>query len=142
MSEPDTSTRFDKWLWAVRVYKTRNLATVACRNGQVRISGQKIKPSRTPAPGDVLEVKKDQITLLLRVVELLDTRVASKLVPQYMEDITPAEELERARKIREELRLNRVVKHGEGRPTKRRRRDMEGFLEQVRQSHDLDQNAD
>ena len=136
--ENQESVRIDKWLWAVRVYKTRNLATVACRNGQIRIEGQRVKPSRIVAIGDIFEIKKDKMTMCLRVTAVLENRVGPKLVSEYLEDLTPEEELERARKAREEFRMNRVLKHGDGRPTKRKRRDMEGFLEQVRQAHDLD----
>ena len=137
--ENQEPVRIDKWLWAVRIYKTRNLATIACRNGQVRIEGQRVKPSRAVAVGDTMEIKKDKMTMLVRVIALLPNRVGAKLVPDYLEDLTPEDELERARKAREEFRLNRVLKNGEGRPTKRKRRDMEGFLEQVRQAHDLEE---
>lgn len=121
----ESGPRIDKWLWAVRVFKTRSQATQACRGGKVKVDDQEVKPGR--------EVKKDmRITVQwgpvkrdLKVLNLLDKRVGAKLVEQYMLDLTPEEEY---RKL--ELMKNRQTYRpkGSGRPTKKERRDMEDWF--------------
>ena len=128
------STRIDKWLWAVRIFKTRALATEACRNGHVRIAGVKVKPSRNIAIGEIIEADKEKMKMLMRVLAPVEKRIGAKLVKDYMEDLTPPEEIERAKRERAEHRLNRVVNHGEGRPTKLQRRKMDTFLEQIQKT--------
>lgn len=115
--------RIDKWLWAVRIYKTRSLATEACRNGRVKIGGQPVKASRVPKIGDVVEVHLNPLNKTVRVKGLLHNRVSAKLVPEYLDDLTPAAEYERVELIRE---FNAEFRpRGTGRPTKSDRRQID-----------------
>lgn len=115
--------RIDKWLWAVRIYKTRSLATEACRNGRVKIGGQPVKASRVPKIGDEVEVHLNPLNKTVRVKALLHNRVSAKLVPEYLDDLTPAAEYERVELIRE---FNAEFRpRGTGRPTKSDRRQID-----------------
>lgn len=115
--------RIDKWLWAVRVFKTRNQASEACRAGKLRIGDQVVKPSREVHPGDLLTLQQPPLTRTLKVVALLENRVGAALVPIYMEDLTPQEEIEKLKLMKH---LNFEYRdHGIGRPTKRDRRQIE-----------------
>ncbi len=117
--------RIDKWLWCVRVFKTRSLATEECRAGKVRINGQETKASHTVKIGEVIEVQIEQLKKILLVKDILDRRVSAKLAVEYMEDQTPAEEIERLRLARKTNFEKRD--RGVGRPTKRERRDIDEF---------------
>ena len=129
-SESSQTVRLDKWLWAVRLFKTRALAVEACKRGQVRINGTKAKPSRNINLGFEIEVRYPTITKTVKVIGLLENRVAAKLVPDFLEDLTPEEEQEKAKRIRSENRLNRVFNvPGQGRPDKRQLREIRRFLE-------------
>ena len=121
--------RIDKWLWAVRVFKTRSLATDACKMNRVSINGQLTKPSRLVKEGDVISVRKPPIEYSFKVLRVLNNRVGAKLVPEYMETVTPKEQYD----ILELQRLSRFVDRakGLGRPTKKDRRDMESFIEDM-----------
>lgn len=121
--------RIDKWLWAVRVFKTRSLATDACKMNRVSINGQLTKPSRLVKEGDVISVRKPPIEYSFKVLRVLNNRVGAKLVPEYMENVTPKEQYD----ILELQRLSRFVDRakGLGRPTKKDRRDMESFIEDL-----------
>jgi|SRR5688572_2564084 len=103
--------RIDKWLWAVRIYKSRSLATAACSSGNVRIQGQRIKPARAVHIGDIITAVTGHITRTIRVVGLLERRVGANLLPEYMEDLTPASEYEKPRpeplSFRPHVRLRR-----------------------------------
>ncbi|MDD2964238.1 MAG: RNA-binding S4 domain-containing protein [Bacteroidales bacterium] len=117
--------RIDKWLWAVRIYKTRSLATEACKNGRVKIEGQPVKPSRMPKIGDVVEIHLNPLNKTVRVKALLHNRVGAKLVAEYLDDLTPAEEYERVELIRE---FNAEFRpRGTGRPTKSDRRQIDSL---------------
>ena len=123
--------RVDKWLWAVRLFKTRSLASQACRLNQVRIGHQTIKPSRLLRIGDELHVDQGPLVRSLRVIGVVERRVSAKLVATYLEDLTPTEELEKARREREAAARNRVYQGVEGgRPRKKDRRQMEAFESQ------------
>ena len=116
-------TRIDKWLWAVRLYKTRSLATDACRSGRVALAGQPVKPSHVVKAGETFSVSFPPMTRTVRVIVPITARVAAKLVPGFMEDLTPQEEFGKLKRMREtgfEFR-----DRGAGRPTKRERRDIE-----------------
>ena len=93
--ESSTSVRIDKWLWAVRLFKTRSQATAACAAGKVRIGDQPVKPSRSTRIGEVITAKVGDVTRTVKVVELLEQRVGAKLVPDYLEDLTPPSEYEK-----------------------------------------------
>ena len=116
-------TRIDKYLWAIRVFKTRTDATDACKGGKVRLNGNDVKPSRTVACGDVINVRKGAVLYSYKVVATIEKRVGAKLVPEYAENITPQDELDKLRHPVETFFLKRDP--GSGRPTKRDRRQME-----------------
>ena len=121
----DQPIRIDKYLWAVRLYKTRSLATDACRCGHVRMNGQPLKPSHEIKVGEVYEVSIEQLHRVVEVRQLLGNRVGAKLVVNYLIDRTPQEEYERIQLIRQYAFEKRD--RGAGRPTKRERRDIEEF---------------
>lgn len=115
-----TVYRLDKWLWAVRVFKTRSLATDACRAGSVEVNAHPAKPAREVRPGEQVIVRQGLVTRTLRVVAMPVSRVGAKLVPEYCTDLTPPEEFEKARTQPVQQLLAR--EKGSGRPTKRDRR--------------------
>lgn len=116
-------TRIDKYLWAIRVFKTRTDATDACKGGKVRLNGNDVKPSRTVTCGDIINVRKGAVLYSYKVVATIEKRVGAKLVPEYAENITPQDELDKLRHPVETFFLKRDP--GTGRPTKRDRRQME-----------------
>ena len=122
------TVRLDKFLWAVRLHKTRPEATDACRLGRVEIGGQPVKAGREVRVGEILIVQSDELTKTVKVLALLDKRVAAKLVPGFLEDLTPPEEYARAKKHREEHALN-LATSPPLRPTKRDRRAIDAFLD-------------
>ena len=119
------SVRIDKWLWAVRLYRSRSLATEACNGGHVKIGGNKVKPSREVRTGEEITVFAGRVRRTVKVLALLDQRVGAKLVSQHLEDLTPPEEYARAR---EEAAAGARFPAGIGRPTKKQRRQLERFL--------------
>jgi len=121
------TTRLDKWLWAVRLFKTRALAAAAIRAGAVEIGGNPAKPSREVHPGEIVTVRQGVMRRTLRVVEAPVSRVGAKLVPLYATDLTPAAEFEKGR----EQRLGQFPARtpGSGRPTKRDRRLLDRLFE-------------
>ena len=114
--------RLDKWLWSVRVFKTRPEATAACRAGKVLIGELEAKPGRDVHLGETVVVRLGVVTRTLKVVGLPRARVGAKLLPEFMQDLTPAAEYERAKQATLEHILAR--ERGRGRPTKKDRRDM------------------
>lgn len=119
--------RIDKWLWAMRVFKTRTIATDACKKGRVSMGGVAVKPSRTVKVGDVIDVRKPPVTYTFRVKALAPNRLGAKLVPEYLENITPQSQYE----LLEMTRISGFVdrRKGLGRPTKRDSREMSRFRE-------------
>lgn len=117
--------RIDKYLWAVRLYKTRSIATDACRSGRVKLNGVPVKPSHEIKEGEVYELNIEQMHRTIQVKALLGNRVGAKLVSDYMTDLTPAEEYERIQMARQYSFEQRD--RGVGRPTKRDRREIEEF---------------
>lgn len=117
--------RVDKWLWAVRVFKTRSIATDAVKKGRVTVNDVLVKPSRTLKPGDIVKVRKPPVTYSFRVVQLVQNRLGAKLVPDYMENITPQSELDMLDIVRISGFIDR--RKGLGRPTKREGRDLAEF---------------
>ena len=112
--------RIDKWLWAIRIYKTRTLATDACKAGKIKINGKAVKPSRELKLMEVITISQSPITRTIRVINLIHNRVSAKLVPENAEDLTPAEEYEKL-KLMQEVNGERRDR-GIGRPTKKQRR--------------------
>ena len=113
------SVRIDKYLWAVRLYKTRTLATEACRKGKVSMDDMPAKPSRTVTTGDVIQVNKLPVVYSYRVKDPIEKRVGAKIVEDYVEDVTSAEELHKL-EMKDDFFLKRD--RGTGRPTKKERR--------------------
>jgi ribosome-associated heat shock protein Hsp15 len=122
----ENSLRIDKWLWAVRLYKTRSLATEACRSGKILINEQSVKPSREVKTGDILQLKQTPITKTVRVIASPPNRISAKLVVNFMEDLTPPEEYQKLQLMKEGGFVKR--ERGSGRPTKRDRRDIQEFF--------------
>lgn len=122
-------TRIDKYLWAIRVFKTRSDATDACKGGKVRVNGADIKPSKNVRTGDAISVRKGAVTYTYRVIAVIDKRQGAKLVPQYAENITPEEELAKLKAPVETFFLKRD--RGSGRPTKKERRQMDSLWDSL-----------
>jgi ribosome-associated heat shock protein Hsp15 len=121
--------RIDKYLWCVRYYKTRTLATTACKKGQVRVNQEIVKPSREVYPQDIIELRKDQIKYKLTVNDIPESRVGAKLVDIYRTDTTPKEQFEAQELLKYSKDYYR--KKGVGRPTKKDRRDIDGFTDET-----------
>lgn len=121
------SVRMDKWLWAARIFKTRSLAADACRRGRVTIDGQTVKPAREVKINEVIQVKKDDMLRTFKVLQLLEQRVGAAAAREYVEDQTPAEELQKKREPYLTPMFYRP--RGSGRPTKKERRALNDILE-------------
>ena len=125
--------RIDKWLWAMRIFKTRTIATEACKKGRVTIgdmgSGVIAKPSRTIKVGDVVNVRKSPISYSFRVKALTENRLGAKLVPDYMENITPQSQYD----LLEVVKISGFIdrRKGLGRPTKREGLELARFTQDV-----------
>jgi ribosome-associated heat shock protein Hsp15 len=118
--------RFDKWLWAVRLYKTRALAATACKLGHVTVDGQPVKPARDIRLGETIQAKTGEITRTVKVLQLLGNRVGAARVKEFAEDLTPASEYEKQREIKLAPLFHRPK--GSGRPTKKERRELDKLL--------------
>lgn len=121
----NNEVRIDKWLWAVRIFKTRSIATDAIKMGRVTIGGQRVKPSKMVKVGEVIDVKKPPIIYSFKVLALAENRMGAKLVPGFMENVTRKEQLD----LLEMNRINGFIDRakGLGRPTKKDRRDIDEF---------------
>jgi ribosome-associated heat shock protein Hsp15 len=119
--------RIDKWMWAVRIFKTRTLAADACEKGKISVGEQTVKASRNIKPGEVISVRKGAFTMQFKVLQLTENRMAASLVPPFCEDITSLDEVEKIKMHALALRAYRM--HSEGRPTKKERRALDDFLE-------------
>lgn len=119
--------RIDKWLWAVRIYKTRSQASEACRKGQVSIDNLPVKPSRTLRVGEIVKVRKSPVARSFKVVALVEKRMSAKLTIDFIEDVTPPEELE-ILEMQKNMRWNSRDR-GTGRPTKKDRRELDDFFD-------------
>ena len=131
MSAPEVKKeklRLDKYLWSIRVFKSRSIATEAIDKGRVKLNGENVKASRNVVIGDVYEAKTEHKNWVLKVTQLLDGRVAYAEAIKFYEDLTPIEELERVRQVAATFqtgkRLSKI-----GRPTKKNRRDLGDFLD-------------
>lgn len=124
-----SEVRIDKWLWAMRIFKTRTIATDACKKGRVSIGGSVLKPSRMIKVGDVVDVRKPPVTYSFRVKALTENRLGARLVPEYLENITPQSQYD----LLEMTRISGFVdrQKGLGRPTKRDSREMSKFKEDM-----------
>ena len=121
--------RIDKYLWCVRYYKTRSLATIACKKGHVRVNGDQVKPSRDVYPTDEVQLRKDQINYTFTINDLPPNRVGAKLVDIYRTDTTPKEAFEAQELLKYSKDYYR--KKGTGRPTKKDRRDIDYYQDEI-----------
>ena len=119
--------RIDKWLWATRIFKTRTIASDACKKGRVTIKGQNVKPSHGIRVGQVVEVRKPPVTYSFEVLGLIENRVGAKLVPNYLKNVTSRDQLE----LLEMVKISGFVnsQKGLGRPTKKEGRELAQFTE-------------
>lgn len=118
--------RIDKWLWASRIFKTRTIASEACKKGRISINGTQVKPARMIKPGEVIQVKKPPVTYSFKVLQAIEKRVGPKLVPEVLENVTTPDQYEL-------LEMNKISgfvgrARGTGRPTKKDRRSMDEFV--------------
>lgn len=121
-----SEARIDKWLWAARIFKTRSIASDACKNGRIMVNGVNVKPSRTVKENDVVAVRKPPVTYSFRVLKTIEQRVGAKLLPEIYENVTTPDQYEL-------LEMNRISgfidrQRGTGRPTKKDRRQMDAFV--------------
>ena len=121
------SVRIDKWLWAVRIFKTRSQATEACRKGKVSVEDLPVKASREIHPGEVIKVRKPPLTHSYKVLALAEKRMSAKLAVSFVEDVTPPEELEI---LEMQKQMNWISRdRGAGRPTKKERRKLDDLFD-------------
>ena len=121
--------RIDKWLWAARIFKTRSIAVDACKNGRVTINGVNVKPSHMVKAGEVVAVRKPPVTYSFKILKTIEQRVGAKLLPEIYENVTTPDQYEL-------LEMNRISgfvdrARGTGRPTKKDRRAMDSFFEEI-----------
>ena len=117
------NTRIDKWLWAVRIFKTRTLASEACSGGKIKIDGTAVKASRNIVQNDIIQVRKGVVKYLYKVRQTAEKRMGAKLVHDFLEDMTPEEELAKLQSAYKQPIQTR--EKGQGRPTKKERRVMD-----------------
>ena len=141
----NNEARIDKWLWAARIFKTRTIAAAACKKGQVSLGGVQLKASRTIKAGDVVSVRKPPITYSFRVLQPIERRVGAKLIPEVLENVTTPDQYE----LLEMSKISGFVGRakGTGRPTKKDRRSLEDFQNDVPEFYgdfefDLDDSED
>ena len=118
--------RIDKWMWATRIFKTRTIALEACKKNRIMVNDMPAKPSRMVKAGDIVQIRKPPITYTFKVLDVTSNRVGAKLVPQYLENITPPEQYE----LLELQKISGFVDRarGSGRPTKKERRELDDFF--------------
>ena len=121
--------RIDKWLWSVRIFKTRTIASEACKKGRITVNGVQVKPSKMVHEGDTVQVRKPPVTYSFKVLQCIENRVGAKLVPDMMQNITPQDQYD----LLEMNRIGGFVKRaaGLGRPTKKDRRQMENLWDSL-----------
>jgi ribosome-associated heat shock protein Hsp15 len=120
-------SRLDKYLWSVRIFKTRSDAADACKSGRVKVNSTDAKSSREIKEGDLIDVRKINVNFKYRVIQLLENRISAKLVPEYIENLTPQEELDKLKAPKESFFIYR--ERGTGRPTKKERRDLDELFD-------------
>jgi ribosome-associated heat shock protein Hsp15 len=120
--------RIDKYLWCIRVYKTRSIATTACKKGQIKIDAKSVKPSRDIFGGELMVIRKNQINYQIKALSLPESRVGAKLLDQYRKDVTPKEAFEKTDLLK--FAKDYYRKKGTGRPTKKDRRDIDNYQEE------------
>ncbi|MCE2770332.1 MAG: RNA-binding S4 domain-containing protein [Saprospiraceae bacterium] len=124
---PESKTRIDKWLWTVRIFKSRTIATDACKAGKIKINGAEIKPSASVSRLDKIEVRKNGFNFQFEVKELLKNRVPAPIAKECFQNNTPASELEKYNDWFNGKKSSVLRARGTGRPTKKDRRSMDDF---------------
>jgi ribosome-associated heat shock protein Hsp15 len=132
--------RIDKWLWSVRLYKTRSMATEACKKGKIQIQNVAVKPSRMLKVGEIIQIKQNPVLYSFKVLALAQNRMNAKLVPGFMENVTTPDQLELIELGKIAAQTNRA--RGTGRPTKKERRDIDDFVEPFFLDEDEDEDED
>lgn len=127
MEKVDNKVRLDKWLWAVRQFKTRSIATTACDQGKISINDQPAKASRIVKIGDIVSVKRTGLTRTLKVLQITTNRMAAKLVPEFYEELTPLADIEAFKSRISRISIFRDP--GTGRPTKQERRALDDYFD-------------
>lgn len=117
--------RIDKYLWCIRLFKTRNMATESCKKGHVKINDKNQKPSKELFGGEQITIRKNQINYVIKVIDIPQSRVGAKLVDLYRKDLTPKEVFEKTELLK--FAKDYYRKKGTGRPTKKDRRDIENY---------------
>ena len=130
------AVRIDKWLWAMRIFKTRSDAADACRNNKVLVNDAYTKPSRDVREGDIVTVKKMPVVYSYRVLELVSNRLPAKDVPAHCENITPQSELDKLNIPRQTVFVSRD--RGTGRPTKKERREIDTLMDDLYDADETD----
>ncbi|MCI2082006.1 MAG: RNA-binding S4 domain-containing protein [Bacteroidales bacterium] len=138
--EPPEETRIDKFLWAIRVYKTRTEATDACKGGKVKVNGTEAKPSRAVRTGDTITVRNGSAHFTYRVIVPMDKRQGAQTVPLYAKNLTPESEIEKLRAPKETFFIKRDA--GAGRPTKKERRQLDRLWKDIGTDGDYDGEDD
>lgn len=123
VEKQEEKVRIDKWLWAVRIYKTRTLAAEECEKGRVTINGYPVKPSHVVKVGEIICVRKPPVLHTYRVLGIIKSRVSAQVARQYVEDLTSEEEIAKRQMMR--LAMNFQRDPGSGRPTKKERRELD-----------------
>ena len=126
----EKKVRLDKWLWAVRIYKTRNQAAEACRKGRILVNGMEAKPSRDIRINDIIIVRKLPVIYTYKVLTLTDSRQSAKIVMDFREDLTSVDELNKL-KVNDGFFVKRA--RGKGRPTKKERRSLDNMINNLHQ---------
>ena len=139
MTYMSDTARIDKYLWAVRVFKTRTEATDACKGNKVKVDGVAVKPSRPVKVGNTIEVRKGSVQYIYKVKALLENRVGARLVPEYAENLTPQSELDKLKAPVETFFVKRD--RGSGRPTKKDRRTIEAMWDGIDFSDDFSEES-
>lgn len=119
--------RIDKYLWCIRIFKTRSIATTACKKGQVKVLGKSVKPSKDIFGDELILVRKNQINYQIKVLDLPESRVGAKIVDLYRKDVTPKEAFEKTELLK--FAKDYYRQKGAGRPTKKDRRDIDNYQE-------------
>ncbi len=117
------SVRIDKWLWYVRIFKTRSIATQECQSGKVKVADESIKPSRMISTGDIISIRQKLILKTVKVKDIPKARIGAKLVEDFLEDLTPEEEYKKIEVQKDQFYYKRD--RGKGRPTKKDRRKLD-----------------
>jgi len=123
--------RIDKYLWCIRIFKTRSIATTACKKGQVKLENKSVKPSKEIFGDELIIVRKNQINYQIKVLDLPESRVGAKIVDLYRKDVTPKEAFEKTELLK--FAKDYYRKKGTGRPTKKDRRDIDDYQEDTKQ---------